>query len=304
MTGGIDLGGTKIETALFDRRLQKVASRRVRTPQADYGSLLHAVRQELSWLEEQSGSDGLPVGVGLPGLVDPGTGRSLTTNLPATGSALKTDLSARWKGRIAVENDCKCFTLSEANGGSGEGFDLVFGLIIGTGLGGGVCRSGALQGGLNRIAGEVGHIPLPAHLVEQYDLPLLACGCGRTGCYETLVSGTGIRRLAERLLSRPESAEQLADNAMRNSAVHQQVLKMWSCLAAELLVTVQCTLDPDCIVIGGGVSNLPGVDEMLRDALSDVALPCLRLPAIRLSRYGDASGARGAALLAMRDLAR
>lgn len=296
LVGGIDLGGTKIETTLFNNDLIPLETRRQDTPGNDYLALTECLIGEVSHLRDLADQEHLPVGIGIPGLADPETGIAKTTNLPATGKNLRADVLQAAKGIIAVENDCKCFALSEALGGSGENYDTVFGLILGTGTGGGVVRRRKLDNGLNRVAGEVGHIGLPAETVARRGLPVLECGCGRIGCYETLVSGQGIVELSRALVDRPLSARDLVEKA--NSDQREAVLRAWSELLAEMLLTVVLTVDPDCIVLGGGLSRIGGVEDRLKNALGRIALPTLRLPDILLPAFGDSSGARGAALLA------
>jgi len=250
--GAIDLGGTKIEACLFDERLDLVAKRRVTTPKKNYADLLDAIVDEVRWLEETAGV-ALAVGIGIPGLIDPATGVSTTANLPATGRTLSSDLSARLGRPTPVANDCKCFVLSEANGGAGAGRRTVFGLVLGTGVGGGISVDGKVVLGLNGLPGEVGHFGLPAELVARHKLPLPVCGCGRTGCYETLVSGPGISRIAEHLIGRAAEPAAIAAAAAAGDAVMGEVFDIWLALLAELVHTIQLTVDPDCVVLGDGL---------------------------------------------------
>lgn len=294
---GVDLGGTKIEAALFNADMTVRDSRRRPTPRSSYPDLLAALEEEVSYLRQVAGTGDFPVGIGLPGLVDPDSGVSVCANLSANGHAIVHDLTARIGGRVAIGNDCKCFTLSEARGGAGAGRDRVFGLVLGTGLGGGLCQNGRLVLGLNGLPGEIGHYALPAHIVARHGLPLVDCGCGRTGCMETLVSGAGMARLALALTGRTLSAAEIAkapdepDNA--------RVLEIWTALAGELLHTIQLYIDPDCIVLGGGLSKIAGLERRIADALRSSALPSARPPDILKPAFGDSSGVRGAALLAL-----
>lgn len=294
---GVDLGGTKIEATLFSADMTPRDRHRRPTPRASYAELLTALEDEVSHLRQAAEADDLPVGIGMPGLVDPASGVSVCANLVANGHALARDLASRIGGRVVVANDCKCFALSEACGGAGNGRARVFGLILGTGLGGGLCQDRRLVLGLNGLPGEIGHYALPAHLVAQYDLPLVPCGCGRTGCVETLVSGTGLARLAQALTGREQSAPEIA--AAPDDPENARVLDVWSALAAEVLHAIQLHVDPDCIVLGGGLSNIPGLETRLGDALKAAALPSVRLPDIVKPAFDDSSGGRGAALLAL-----
>lgn len=302
MCGGLDVGGTKIEATLFDAARRPVRTVRRSTPMDGYDSLLAALIEEIAGLRLAAGDPALPVGLGIPGLVDPETGHAVTANLPATGHPLARDLMRASGGVIVVQNDCKCFALSEANGGSGAAHHGVFGLILGTGVGGGMCHGGRLVPGLNHLAGEVGHHALPAHLVAEFGLPLRTCGCGRIGCYETYVSGRGLAALCKVATGRSAEAPQIVELASRGDAEMDRVLGIWARLTGELLHAIQLHLDPECIVLGGGLSNIPGIQGLLSAALKRSALPGLREPAIYTPTFGDSSGARGAAILALQEI--
>ena len=299
VVGGIDLGGTKIEATLFDAELLAGPSRRIATPRDSYERLHAALLEEIRWLRATAKNPDLPVGIGLPGLIDPVAKVSVTANLPAGGRTLATDIQSAAGGRIALVNDCKAFALSEANGGGGAGFDSVFGLILGTGLGGGFCRNGNLILGANGLTGEIGHYGLPAHLMAKLDLPILQCGCGRMGCFETLVSGTGLSRLARHLAGREASGEEIVAASSDGDADMARVLDVFVRLAAELIHAIQLHLDPECIVLGGGLSRIEGLDRMFGHALGQALLPSVRPPEIRKPKFGDSSGGRGAALFAL-----
>ena len=246
-------------------------------------------------------SDDLPVGVGIPGIIDPATGVSLTANLPARGRTFGRDLHGRVGGGLSMANDCKCFALSEANGGAGDGFSRVFGLIIGTGLGGGFCVDGQLDTGAHGLVGEIGHFGVPAHLAAELGLPVLPCGCGRRGCYETLVSGPGLSAICETVTGSAAKAHEISRAAEAGDRSMQRTLEIWHRLAAELLFTIQLTLDPDCFVLGGGLSNITGIDVGLATALDTSFLPSSKKPNILKAVFGAGSGSRGAALLSLMD---
>ena len=293
LCGAVDVGGTKIEACLFDAALNPLQRRRTPTPVGDYESLLEAIVDSAKWLEKEGGGD-LPIGLGIPGLVDPRAGISATANIPASGRPLRADLMRRLGKRVPVENDCKLFALSEARSGAGARFETVFGLVLGTGVGGGLCRNGRLAPGLNGLAGEVGHIGLPTALVHKHGLPTLRCGCGREGCYETLASGPGIVRLAEHMcVSTPGAPQKVFEDAAFGRA-----RDAWFDIVAELLLTIQLTTDPDCVVLGGGLCHAPEIVERLTSALASRLLGGLRVPVVAVAQHGDASGVRGAAMLA------
>jgi fructoselysine-6-P-deglycase FrlB-like protein/predicted NBD/HSP70 family sugar kinase len=293
--GGMDVGGSKIETCLFDERFQPLERRRVDTACTTYEELLDCIVGEAHWLETCAGSP-VDLGIGLPGLVDHVTGCSLTSNLPATGKPLRKDLVARLGRTIAMANDCKCFALSEANGGAGDDAGTTLGLILGTGLAGGVTYRGRLVLGYNDLPGEVGHIGIPARYAEEWNLPILPCGCGRVGCYETLVSGPGLTRLAVRYHPAVRSPAEIACLAQGGDAAMAAAVREWLTLLAELIHTAQCTIDMDCVVLGGGLSRIPNVAQMLAQTYRSHQLVG-RAPRFTVARFGDASGARGAALL-------
>lgn len=299
--GAIDVGGSKIEAALFGEDLRPIEKRRIDTRKDSYEALVDAIVEQADWLGAQTG-ELAAIGIGLPGLIDPATGLSVTSNLPATGRSLGADLSARLDRWIPVENDCKCFALSEANGGAGAGHRTVFGLILGTGVGGGVCVDGRLVKGLNGLPGEVGHFGLPAERVAKYGLPLVACGCGRTGCYETYVSGPGLSRIAAHVTGRPLAAEEIATAAAEGDAAMLGVRAIWLDLLAELIHTIQLTVDADCVVLGGGLSRMVGLAEGLAKIFEAHKLPGVRSPVFRIAEHGDASGTRGAAILARQSI--
>jgi len=302
MFGAIDLGGTKIEACLFDQALQAVSKKRIATPHTSYEDLLDAIAEQCDWLMQRANDRRLPIGMGIPGLIDRRTGLSTTANLQAMNHPFQADLSARLGRPMTVENDCKCFALSEARGGAGDGYPVVFGLILGTGVGGGVCRQGQLLGHHNGLSGEVGHIPLPAHLVAQLNLPILGCGCGRTGCYETLLSGPGMSRLCEHMTGVSRSAMGIVEGKLLGDTDLKDVFDCWLTLLCELLHTIELVIDPDCIVLGGGLSRIDQLAAQLSAQFPQHQLPGLQAPQIRCARFGDSSGVRGAAMLAQQFL--
>jgi predicted NBD/HSP70 family sugar kinase len=291
----MDVGGSKIETGLFDEQFRPLERRRVETACATYDELLACIVGEARWLDALAGG-AVDLGIGLPGLVDHMTGRSMTSNLPATGRPLREDLVARLGRHVAMANDCKCFALSEANGGAGEGCETTLGLILGTGVGGGVTHRGRLVLGYNDLPGELGHIGIPGRLVAQWRLPLLPCGCGRIGCYETLLSGPGLVRLAGRHGAPERSPEQIARLAASGDAAMAASMRQWLGLLAELIHTAQSTIDMECVVLGGGLSRIPDLAGMLAQTYRSHQISG-RETRFAVARFGDASGTRGAALL-------
>jgi fructokinase len=272
---GIDLGGTKIEGVALDEAGATIVRRRVPTPQGDYRATVDALAALVSDIEAETGRSGT-VGIGMPGALSRVSGRVKNANSTClNGQALLTDLEAVLSRPVRLANDANCFALSEAVDGAGRGAHTVFGVILGTGVGGGIVVDGSVLEGPNGIAGEWGHNPLPAPEVE--DQPLRPCYCGRAGCVETYLCGPALER--ERAV--------LGDAAL---ARYEKRL-------ARALAGVINVLDPDVIVLGGGVSNLDRLYVNVprlwgAHVFSDHVATRLAKPA-----HGDSSGVRGAAWL-------
>jgi predicted NBD/HSP70 family sugar kinase/fructoselysine-6-P-deglycase FrlB-like protein len=296
LAAGIDIGGTKIESVLFGPNMERRSERRVAVRRDSYIGFLDQVEAEVRWLETEAGGP-VPLGIGMPGIAEGPRGLAFASNLPISGQPLVRDLAARLGRTVPIINDCKAFALSEALGGAGDTFRRVFGLIIGTGIGGGLVEGGKLAVGLNGLPGEVGHIGVPAALLAEHGLTPRACGCGRSGCYEAHAAGPGLTSLVRDRLGREMApADILAASA--GDPTLAKAVDDWLSLLAELLHTIQLATDPEIIVLGGGLSRIEGLPERLAAAYARRALPNTRAPEIRLARFGDASGVRGAALIA------
>lgn len=303
MIGGIDLGGSKIEARLFDGPEAITRTRhRIPTPAMDYAALVEALVAQVRWLETQAGT-ALPVGVALPGIIDPASGICTAANVPVTGRTLAADLAARLGRTLPLLNDATAFALSEARGGAAEGSPSAVGVILGTGLSAGYTLGGAPAPRASGLAVELGHIGLSARALSRHALPLLRCGCGRLGCLERYLSGPGLRALSIDVTGQDRSAEEIAEAAISGETDAQHVLDIWADLAGEMLDMLHLMLDPAVIVLGGGLSNLPGVTERLAAAHATHRLGDTRLPDLRLAEHGDSSGARGAALWARDQIA-
>jgi N-acetylglucosamine kinase len=295
IAGGIDIGGTKIEAQVFGPDWQLVARSRWPTPRA-YDQIVQAMADAVHWCEAQ-GQKGLPVGIAAAGLVHPVSGLALTANLPATGKPFPADIAAAAGRPVAWINDCRALALSEATLGAAMGADPAVALILGTGVAGGVVTSGALLPSPARVGGEFGHFPLAAAPMSAHALPVLTCGCGRKGCAETYLSAPGLARIATHLTGQTHRPEDIVAGRATTPAF-ARAWEIWLDLATEFLVTLCFTLDPKVIVIGGGLSRAPGLTDDLTSRLSKATLAGFPIPTIRLAQGGDASGARGAALLA------
>ena len=289
---GLDLGGTKIETQVFDANWTVLRKNRVETP-GDYDSLVQAMADQIAW----ANAPDAPIGIAAAGLINPRTGLAYTANLPATGKPFPADITRAANRPIEYVNDCRAMTLSEAIFGAAQGRNPVVGLILGTGIGAGVAVRGTLLEGLSRVGGEFGHTPAPAHLVVKHGLPIVKCGCGRMGCFETYIAGPGLTRLAQHVMGQKLSPKSLA--ALRGTDPKADTIwAIWVEMVAELLITLTLMIDPECVVLGGGLSLIDGVVPDLQQALQTAQLPGFDVPEILLAEGGETSGARGAAYAA------
>src|SRR5262245_41802209 len=250
---GIDLAGTKIEGIALDAS-REVARLRVNTPRDDYAATIQAIASIVADLERSAGSRGT-VGVGIPGTPSPGSG--LVKNANSTwllGRPLKVDLERVLDREVRIANDANCFVMSEATDGAAAGADVVFGVIVGTGTGAGIAVRGNVLTGPNGIAGEWGHNPLPWPEGDEFPGP--ACYCGKRGCIETFLSGPGLTRDHEQRSGRPVPALEIAARATAGDAIAEQVMASYERRMAKALAGVINLLDPDVIVLGGGLSNI------------------------------------------------
>ncbi|MCI4662065.1 MAG: ROK family protein [Neomegalonema sp.] len=296
---GIDLGGTKIEGIAMDRRGAVRAARRIATPQGDYDATIRAIADLVAGLERDSGASAgsARIGIGMPGSPSPQTG--LVRNANSTclnGKPIEQDLRAALARPLKLENDANCFALSEARDGAAVGAHTVFGVILGTGVGGGIVVGGELLRGRNHIAGDWGHLPLPKP--EDDEAPG-RCYCGRRGCVETWCSGPAMTRdFVSRTGLQPGPAPtQLIERALDGDRFARQVFERYVDRLARSLSMVVKILDPDVIVLGGGVSRVKTLYQVLPQALvPHVFSDCFDTP-ILAPRHGDSSGVRGAAWL-------
>lgn len=290
---GIDLGGTKIEAQIFDDAWSVTARKRFETPD-EYGSLIAAIADLVAWADDIAGTLA-PIGIGSAGLINPETGLALTANLPASGRPFPADITKAVGRPVTYLNDCRALALSEAVFGEGKGKQTVVAVVFGTGVGGGVATGGHVLSGPTQTGGEFGHMSAPAHLVAQYDLPVIACGCGRTGCIESYISGPGLKRLARHMTGNTLTPR---DIAARRQGDMADVWQAWCELTADLLQTLTLTIDPDVIVLGGGLTRVSGLIPDLEIAAKRAQIGDFGVPRLALAQGGDASGARGAAYAA------
>ena len=296
---GIDLGGTKIEGIALDARGRTLACRRVATPREDYAGTVAAVVGLVAALEDEAGVRG-SVGVGIPGAVSPMTGRIKNANSTwLIGASFNRDLAAELGRPVRLANDANCFALSEAVDGAAAGAKVVFGVILGTGVGGGVVIDGKALGGRNAIAGEWGHNALPWPRDEERPGP--ACYCGKLGCMETFLSGPGLARDYAANGGSEVRSEEVVARAETGEAEAVAALERYEDRLARGLAQVVNLLDPDVIVLGGGLSNLPRLYQSLPARLPAYVFSDRVDTELRPPRHGDSSGVRGAAWLWTKD---
>ena len=291
---GVDLGGTKTEAIALGSDAV-VARRRVATPR-EYDGTLDTIVGLVAELESRAGRTGT-VGIGIPGVVARATG--LVKNANSTwliGRALQNDLEARLRRPVRVANDANCFALSEAVDGAGRGFQTVFGVILGTGVGGGIAIRRRIHDGPNQIAGEWGHNPLP-WMTDEERAAASDCYCGKSGCIETFLSGPGFERDHALLSGTPRSSRDIVRLAASGDPLALQALRRYEDRLARGLAAVVNLLDPDTIVLGGGMSNLPDLPAAVEALLPRYVFSDAVLTRVVLNAHGDSSGVRGAAWL-------
>lgn len=294
---GIDLGGTKIEAIVLDDNGAEYFRNRINSPQGDYKKSLRAIVNLVHEVESKSQSS-CTVGVGIPGTLSPETG--LVKNANSTwliGQPLKVDLESLLHRKIRIENDANCFVVSEATDGSAKDAEIIFGVIIGTGTGGGLFVRGQSIIGANAIAGEWGHNPLPWPSEKEY--PGKECYCGQLGCIETWLSGPSFEREHKEFnyFEHTVPAKDIISYAEHRNEVAQASLRRYEERLAKSLASVINILDPDVIVLGGGMSNIESLylnvpklwgKYIFSDHVTTKLMPPL---------HGDSSGVRGAAWL-------
>ena len=295
---GVDLGGTKIEgVALHGSR--EVARVRVPTPRNDYEATLGAIASVMDALEARAGARG-SIGVGIPGALSSSTGRVKNANSTwLIGRPLADDLSARLAREVRIANDANCFAMSEAADGAGAGAEVVFGVILGTGTGAGIVVRGSVLTGANAIAGEWGHVALP--WADADDEPAPECYCGKRGCVETYLSGPALSSDHERRTGCRYEVPELLAHASSGDVAAAATVDRYVSRAARGLAAIINTVDPDVIVLGGGLSNIDVLYARIPQLWGRWVFAAGKEEAIRTrlvrARHGDSSGVRGAAWL-------
>jgi len=291
---GIDVGGTKIEGIALGDRGQELGRLRVPTPRGDYDGTVSTIAAVVATLERdllQQGS----VGLGIPGAISPATGSIKNANSTwLNGKPLRQDLERAVCRPVRLANDANCFALSEAVDGAAAGAEVVFGVILGTGCGGGIVVAGRVLTGPNALAGEWGHNPLPQPLDDER--PGASCYCGRFGCIETFLSGPGLTRDYARLGGGAADAIEIASRAEQGDPTAVAALERYEDRLARALTGVVNFLDPDVIVLGGGLSNIGRLYVNVPPRLRPFGNDPVRTR-ITKAAFGDSSGVRGAAWL-------
>jgi fructokinase len=292
------LGGTKIEViALADSAGSgaTLLRHRVPTPAGDYAGTLDTVAGLVEFAERETGQRGT-VGVATPGTISARSGLLKNSNSTAlNGKPLDRDLEARLGRPVRLENDANCFALSEAVDGAAADARVVFGVILGTGVGGGIVIDRQVHVGRNRVGGEWGHNPLPWPRAEE--LPGAECYCGKRGCIETFLSGSGLTRDYLARSGRRETAVAIAEAAAAGDTQANECLRLYADRLARSLAAIVNVLDPDAIVLGGGLSHLACLYTTVPARLGSYTFSADRGTPILRARHGDSSGVRGAAWL-------
>lgn len=293
---GVDLGGTKIEAAALGEDGRFLARERVATPSGDYEATVRAVGTIVDGLAARFGAP-RGVGIGIPGSASPKTG--LVRNANSTcliGRPLARDLEAALRRPVRLENDANCFAVSESVDGAGAGARLVFAVIIGTGCGAGVAIEGRALAGRHGVAGEFGHNPLP-HAFGPEEAPGPACWCGRSGCLETFLSGPGFADRHHDATGERLTPPEIAAAARDGDAGARRSLELYRDRLARALAAVVNLIDPDVVVLGGGMSNIAEIYDGLIERIAPHVFSDAFDAPVRPALHGDSSGVRGAAWL-------
>ncbi|WP_314186698.1 N-acetylglucosamine kinase [Aggregatibacter kilianii] len=300
MLYGLDIGGTKIELAVFNSQLEKQYSERVETPKTSYDDWLNAIFNLVKKADEKFGCKG-SVGLGIPGFVNQSSGIAEITNIRvADNKPILRDLSALLGREVRAENDANCFALSEAWDAENTQYPSVLGLILGTGFGGGFVLNGKIHSGQTGMAGELGHLQLNYHALKLLgwdNAPIYQCGCGNIACLDTYLSGRGFEMLYRDLKGESLSAKDIIQCFYAGDKSAVDFVGVFIELAAISIGNIITAFDPHLIVLGGGLSNFDYLYEALPKALPAHLMRTAKVPVIKKAKYGDSGGVRGAAAL-------
>ncbi len=292
---GIDLGGTKIEAIALDEQGEELLRKRVATPFGDYQGTLRAIVELIVDVEKNTSRQG-SIGIGTPGALSPASGLLRNSNsVCMNGMPVKQDLESLLQRPVRMMNDANCFALSEATDGAAAGAGVVFGVIVGTGTGGGIVVGGRVLTGPNAIAGEWGHNPLPWPADEERPGPL--CYCGKRACIETFLSGPGLQRDYRQYGGEPLTAPEIVARAEQGEEKAEQCMLRYEDRMARSLAHVINIIDPDVIVLGGGMSNVQRLYRTVPEIWGRYVFSEKVFTRLVQPRFGDSSGVRGAAWL-------
>ena len=298
MVCGIDIGGTKIELAVYDRGMHRVHSCRTETPVHDYPSFLGVLSRLVREADIALG-ERQAVGLSFPGIIGPG-GLAISTNVPCIqGKPVMADIEAALARSVVHLNDTRAFALSESRGGALDGVAVGMGIVLGTGVAGALCIGGRVHSGWQGAAGEFGHMPLSRNLLEKYDLPASHCPCGSDGCAEAILSGPGLVRIGTRFGADCDTAEELVRQAEQRFKAAERSLEAYKDCLGYFFSRLTLLIDPQVIVLGGGLSNARLLLQGLPAAIAMHLFNGLNPPKIAAPKYGACGGVRGAAILAM-----
>ena len=292
---GIDMGGTKIEGIALADSGEEMLRIRIKSPRHDYEATVEAITGIVRRIESETDQKGT-VGIGIPGAISPQTG--LVKNANSTwiiGRQFNVDLENAMARKIRLANDANCLAVSEAVDGAGAGAKVVFAIIIGTGCGGGIAIDQKVHGGLHSIAGEWGHISLGWMRPEEY--PGVDCYCGQRGCLETFISGTGFENEYEKQTGVHKSGREIAELLELNDADAEKVTQIYENRLARAIATAVNIIDPDVLVLGGGMSNISRIYKNVPALVQKWTFGGEFTTPIRPAKHGDSSGVRGAAWL-------
>lgn len=292
---GIDLGGTKIEVIALDRNGKEVLRHRVQTPQGDYQTILRTIAELVQQTETELGEQGT-IGIGMPGAISRATGLLKNSNsVCLNGQPILQDVQTLLGRPVCISNDANCFALSESRDGAASGASVVFGVIVGTGTGAGVVVNGRILTGQNAIAGEWGHNPLPWPRDEERPGP--DCYCGRCGCIETFLSGPGMSRDHEIVTGEKSEPESIVERASQGDVLAEATLQRYEDRMARSLAHVINILDPEVVVLGGGMSNIARLYQNVSRRWGEYVFSDRVDTRLVAPKHKDSSGVRGAAWL-------
>jgi fructokinase len=294
---GIDLGGTKIEALALAADGRELARIRIATPRADYSGTIRVLHGLVSEIEQKAGLDPCPVGIGIPGAIDPATG--LVKNANSTwlnGKPFDRDVAAALKRPLRLANDANCLAVSEATDGAGAGLPIVFGAILGTGVGGGIAIDGKVLVGANANSGEWGHVALPWMSAEE-QASADPCYCGLRGCIETWLSGPGLARDHRRVTGQSLDGPAIIALATSGDAAALATLARYEDRLARALAMIVNVLDPGMIVLGGGLGQIDRLYHTVPGLMAGYCFSKRIVTRLAKPKHGDSSGVRGAAWL-------